>query len=61
MDPDVVLALLRELVALADPESDSQYGTAAYVTLADAVRDLDEWLTRGGHPPTAWMTEIQEV
>lgn len=45
MDPNETLERLRSLVK----DTDSYAGD-----FADAVRDLDEWLKRGGALPSAW-------
>lgn len=44
MDPDSVLAELRMAIALGD----------ARVAMR-AAADLDEWLSKGGWPPKAWL------
>lgn len=52
MDPNETLRRIRELVRAI------QHGEAADgdapTDLADAVQDLDGWLTQGGFPPDAW-------
>jgi hypothetical protein len=50
MDPNAALALIRGHVATAvdSPHDDAR-------ELAEAVDGLDEWLTKGGFPPTAWV------
>lgn len=44
MDPDTLLAELRELTAAADDPG----------ALAARFADLDAWLARGGFLPAAW-------
>jgi hypothetical protein len=43
MDPDVTLRHAREAFADNDFEESAMY-----------YRELDEWMTRGGHRPKAW-------
>jgi hypothetical protein len=54
MDPDKVLADLRELVAdwSDDDGTDAQLDKAESVV--ETFRTLDEWLSRGGFLPAAW-------
>lgn len=55
MDPDVVLARIREgAKAVDDPELQ---GNDEWEAMADALGEfeaLDEWLSKGGFPPKAW-------
>lgn len=54
MDPDATLDALRAAIAEAD---DAPFGFSSSVLLGAAVdimRDLDEWLTKGGYLPRAW-------
>lgn len=48
-DPDALLERIRRLAANAEPE------------LADAVRALDSWLSRGGVPPEAWQQDLKAI
>ena len=56
IDPDVALTQMRVLVdELRDPDvTEKSVRVAAAIELADAVADLDEWLTSGGRAPSAW-------
>ncbi len=51
MDPNETLERLRELAAIIVRSDDD--ATAAY-ELADAVQNLDQWLSNGGFLPQAW-------
>ncbi len=48
MDPNAALAEIRRLVA-EDPERVDP--------LTEQVAALDEWLSNGGFPPDAWLTD----
>lgn len=54
MDPNAALRQIRNVIeTLEDCESDA--GRAACATdLADLVKGLDEWLSKGGFPPGEW-------
>jgi hypothetical protein len=60
VDPDETLKEIRRLSAIVrdrcdrgeDPDVD---GSAA--ELAEAVQNLDEWLSKGGFLPAAWREE----
>jgi hypothetical protein len=63
MDPDEALRVLRELMPLI--RTDYRIEAAAMGEpaepysediAADAFEALDEWLSRGGVPPEAWLT-----
>lgn len=58
MDPNATLAQIREGLRLVlDESEESQYvDTGDCLDLANAVRALDEWLSRGGFRPDAWAT-----
>ena len=51
MDPDENLREQLELAKLMHTHDD--YGEA--LRLAELVRDLDEWIKKGGFLPAAWM------
>ena len=57
MDPETVLATLRDLSRRAtsgEPWNDSTEAGDLAVELAEAVQALDGWLTKGGFPPRDW-------
>lgn len=54
MDPDALLARIRELVADALPRPLSE---ALAYDLAIEVQALDEWLMKGGFLPTEWRQQ----
>lgn len=51
MDPDAILAELREMVA--DINCDNHHSSTTR-RLAEKIEDLDEWIVRGGHLPKDW-------
>lgn len=51
MDPNAALRNVRDTIAAVCSEPQMDH---AALRLADAVRDLDEWLAEGGFPPGAW-------
>lgn len=60
MDPNTALQRIRELTAAINQQhwtalSRDPGGTVTMAAeLAELVEGLDEWLSRGGYPPTAW-------
>lgn len=50
MDPTAALASLRELIAYVDANPVSE----EHQQLADHLRELDDWLSRGGFLPHDW-------
>lgn len=57
MDPDVCLQKIPELIkALGKPSVPSQYELMGR-ELAEHVRALDEWISKGGFLPADWQTE----
>ncbi|WP_034088317.1 hypothetical protein [Streptacidiphilus albus] len=59
MDPDTILRALRQLIARIDEigrEPEADWSGVATEAL-EGIEALDDWLTRGGHPPTAWTTQ----
>jgi hypothetical protein len=52
VDPDALIAELRALLGL--PAREQRRRVAE---LVGHLRDLDEWLSRGGYPPRAWQTD----
>lgn len=54
MDPDVLLVIIREQIALL--ERPMSYGETAIVAreMGEAIRDLDKWICGGGFLPEAW-------
>ena len=52
MDPDAILAALRELIGLYNSGQATGADTDRIVDLSQA---LDEWFTRGGFLPAAWQ------
>lgn len=62
MDPNATLDRIRVAVEAIrtnnfDTDAHSVRAIAYAVELADAVADLDGWLTRGGFVPAAWVTD----
>lgn len=53
MDPNEVLRLLRELTETAD--ADEYAANQLYVEVAEKFRALDEWMSKGGFLPDAWL------
>lgn len=56
MDPNATLAKIRMLIATIcnDEYEIAEMATEYGEDLAMAVRDLDQWLERGGYLPTPW-------
>lgn len=54
MDPNAALEAIRSMVSdvLAGETGDAQY---TLDELAETFRALDEWLSRGGFKPAAWL------
>lgn len=50
MDPDIALAHIRELIPVVLSSEDTSPGDE----LAETVKGLDEWLSKGGLLPKAW-------
>lgn len=59
MDPDATLSRIRELAKMITDATDHGDPIHAYTAehLAAEVQHLDEWITRGGVPPSAWSHE----
>lgn len=58
MDPDVALQQIREVLAeyhQAAVDDDPNAANVAMSALAEIVEGLDEWLTKGGFPPSQWQ------
>jgi len=51
MDPNAALASLRRLSTRVAEKSDDPYAA----DLAEKFSGLDQWLSRGGFPPAAWV------
>lgn len=54
MDPDVLLAEIRESIRLARVAAYNADAGEHFGDAADKFVDLDEWLSRGGFLPAAW-------
>lgn len=57
MDPDACLAEIREIAdrfTTGDPSKAPEEALDHAVRLAELVQALDEWITRGGFPPSSW-------
>lgn len=52
MDPNAALRTLREM---ADDSLDGDAPSVTQSELAEQVRALDEWLSKGGFPPEEWQ------
>ncbi|MBK6639629.1 MAG: hypothetical protein IPG34_19600 [Rhodocyclaceae bacterium] len=59
MDPNETLKRIRMIVK-RDLEGDTM-SVDDFDVLVDLVNDLDEWMSRGGFPPTEWVFKITEV
>jgi hypothetical protein len=62
--PDIALRQIRSTAAkLSATDADTRRRTVDRLhwadVLADAVSDLDNWLSRGGMPPAAWAYRPQ--
>lgn len=58
MDPNEALRLIRaEVAKIVD---DHEYDWVNPEALAQSVRDLDQWLTRGGSLPYSWNSRFPE-
>lgn len=55
MDPNATLARIRELAAQLEIDSSDPY---VVEELAEQFTALDEWLSKGGFKPSAWVTPI---
>lgn len=55
MDPNTLLHRVRTLVEkVKDPYFNAAKDPQTPLDLANAVDDLDEWITKGGFVPAAW-------
>jgi hypothetical protein len=61
MDPNATLRRIREALADIDKASNPDSAGTAALEATDAMRDLDEWLSRGGALPQAWERRPVEV
>lgn len=58
MDPDKLLAELRELamtVTLIEGHEDKDVPLRSAIELAEKFEALDEWIDKGGFLPAAWQ------
>lgn len=53
MDPNETLRIIRAQVGMILDENDGNSPEA----LAEAVRDLDGWLSKGGFLPSEWQAQ----
>lgn len=53
MDPDATLKEIREIHAEGEPESMER--------LLELIVSLDNWLSRGGRPPSSWLGAFEEA
>lgn len=59
MDPDEALAKMRDLTSRyghEDHGNDEDHDIA--LRMVEVFQGLDEWLTNGGFPPSAWGYEL---
>jgi len=49
VDPNATLDLIRDAVQRVQDDDGGE------LELADLVQALDEWLSKGGTPPSAWL------
>lgn len=62
MDPMTTLATIRSLVTkIKDPYFNAAKDPQAPLDLANAVNDLDEWLSQGGFLPGQWAPVIATI
>lgn len=54
MDPNAVLAALREAVQLLEDQCCPGHLEEAADEVAEKFKALDLWLTKGGFPPADW-------
>lgn len=54
MDPNETLRIIRAQVGMILDENDGNSPEA----LAEAVRNLDEWMSKGGFSPDAWVLTV---
>jgi hypothetical protein len=56
MDPNATLVLIRTMVTalLTEQDMSEEDRNETAVTLANAVDDLDQWITKGGFLPAVW-------
>lgn len=54
MDPNTTLARIHELITDARHANTLEARHDAGLDLAEAVEDLDDWLSKGGFLPAAW-------
>ena len=60
MDPNATLAELRELIATWQAAGSRGPWTEAQADRTiELAADLDEWITRGGFLPSAWVTRTR--
>jgi hypothetical protein len=59
MDPNATLELLRGLAAQILEQFAEDATTDLGVELAEAVENMDHWLTKGGCLPDAWQLAVQ--
>lgn len=55
MDPNELLATIRRCIAEIQGDNEEGLDPDATYDLAEAVRNLDTWLSNGGFPPAAWL------
>jgi hypothetical protein len=66
MDPNLVLDNIlteaADILTLLDAEGGSEDLIRAYAQdIAVDIRNLNEWLTRGGFPPDAWTRDPEPL
>lgn len=57
MDPNATLAKLRHAIESFEDQSDPILAEIAAQEMFEAAQDLDEWLSKGGFLPDAWVTK----
>ena len=53
MDPNATLEKMRQLATMI-LSSEDLYSNLE-VELAETIRNLDDWLSKGGFPPRGWL------
>lgn len=62
MDPNATLTLIRDLTDLIEKNEGRPNVVARLAAdLAEAVSNLDQWLSRGGFRPNDWLGAGAEV
>ena len=56
MDPNATLEMVRRFaVEILEGDKDLDRIGSLALSLAEAFKDLDDWLSKGGFPPRGWF------